>query len=317
MSRQMGMKLLERLLEELGDMLAKMGMSREAIDKLMEGMEANREALAEQIAQHVGSSLAQQRAETQPDPRKESADLMHRPFSSLSESEAQVLRTQVRRLAAQLRSRAALRRKRGKSGVLDAKKTLRANLRYGGVPMELKFKVRHLKPKLLLVCDVSTSMRPVVEFLLRMIYELQDQVATAHSFAFIDDLESITEDFAEHTPDRALEEVLTRLRPGYYNTDLGNSLDTLMMRHSGTVDHRTTVVFFGDAPQKKKKTSQDLMDRVKRRCRRVIWFNPEHPRQWGTGDSDMLEYLPYASTVHRVSNMAELTAAVDRLFTGR
>ncbi len=315
MMRQLGMQLLEQLMAQLAELLAELGMSREAIDQLLAGMQANREALAEQLAQHVGASIARQRAENQPDRQEQAVDLMQCPFKSLSESEAELLREQIRRLVSQLRSRAALRRKKGKSGLLDVKKTLRTNLRYGGVPLELRFKTRHLKPKLLLICDVSTSMRAVVEFLLRMIYELQDQVASAHSFAFIDDLESISEDFAEYPPDVAIEVVLTRLRPGHYNTDLGNSLNTLMRHHAATIDHRTIVIFVGDARNNYNDPRLDLMDRIKRRSKRVIWLNPEHPRQWGTGDSDMLEYLPYANTVHRVSNMAELTAAVDRLLT--
>lgn len=315
MMRELGMQLLDQLMEQLPDLLKSLGMSQEAIDQLLEGMEANREALAEQIAQHAGASIARQRVENQPNEQEQAADLMHRPFKSLSEREAELLRDQVRRLAAQLRSRVALRQKRGKSGTLDVKKTLRANLRYGGVPMELKFKTRHLKPKLLLICDVSTSMRAVVEFLLSMVYELQDQVASAHSFAFINDLENISDDFADHQPEVAIEIVLTRMQPGYYNTDLGNSLNTLMQHYADTVDHRTTVIFVGDARNNYNDPRIDLMDRIKRRSKRVIWLNPEHPRQWGTGDSDMVLYLPYATAVHRVSNMAELTWAVDRLLT--
>lgn len=317
MMRQMGMQLLQELMEQLQELLAELGMSQEAIDQLMEGMRANREALAEQIAQHVGASMARQRVENQPDLKQQTVDLMDRPFKSLSEHEANLLREEVRRLAAQLRSRAALRRKHSKTGTLDAKRTLRANLRYGGVPIELKFKNRHLKPKLLLICDVSTSMRAVVEFLLRLIYELQDQVASAHSFAFIDDLASIDEEFAEYPPDVAIEVVLNRLRPGYYNTDLGNSLNTLMLRYAGAIDHRTTVIFVGDGRNNYNNPRLDLMEQIQRRGKRIIWLNPEHPRQWGTGDSDMLAYLPYAHAVHRVSNLAELTAAVDKLFTAR
>jgi len=315
MSRQLGMQLLEQLMEELSELLEELGMSREAIDELMEGMRANREALAEQIAQHVGASIARQRVDSQPQDKQDAVDLMHRPFRGLSEREADLLRDQVRRLAAQLRSRAALRQKRGKTGTLDAKRTLRTNLRYGGVPMELKFKSRRLKPKLVLICDVSTSMRAVVEFLLRMIYELQDQVARADSFAFIDDLENISTDFAEHPPDVAIDVVLTRLQPGYYNTDLGNSLNTLMHRFGDTINHRTTVIFVGDARNNYNNPRLDLMDQIKRRGKRIIWLNPEHPRQWGTGDSDMPAYLPYAHAVHRVSNLAELAAAVEKLLT--
>lgn len=317
MMRQLGMQLLEQLMKQLPDLLKQLGMSQQAIDDLMQDMEANRDALAEQISRYVGSNMARRRVEEHKQRRESADDIMHHPFDRLTEREAELLRQEIRRLVSQLRSRAALRRKRNKSGTLDPKKTLRANLRYGGVPLELKYKSRHLKPKLVLVCDLSTSMRNVVSFLLHMVYELQDQVSSTHSFGFVSDLGNIGEDFAEHPPGEAIEIVLARpdLQPGYYSTDLGNSLNTLMMDFAGTIDHRTTVIFVGDGRNNYRNPRLDLMDQIKRRSKRVIWLNPEHPRQWGTGDSDMLAYLPFASAVHRVSNMAELAAAVDKLLT--
>lgn len=317
MRRQLGLDLLNQLMEKLADLLEQAGMSQESINNLMDDMEANQEALAEQIGRFVGQSINRQQVENQPERREQAADLMQRPLQHLSQAEAELLREQLRRLIAQLRSRAALRRRKAKNGILDAKKTIRANLRYGGVPLELQFKQRRLKPKLLLICDVSTSMRAVVEFLLRMIYELQDQVAQARSFAFIDDLEDISQDFAEYPPHVAVKTVLTRLRPGYYNTDLGHSLTTLMQHYADAVDHRTTVIFVGDARNNYNDPRLDLAEQIQRRSRRVIWLNPEHPRQWGTGDSDMPAYVPFAHAVYRVSNLAELTAAVDRLLTQR
>ncbi|HMQ50868.1 MAG TPA: VWA domain-containing protein [Anaerolineae bacterium] len=319
MMRELGMQILEQLMQQLPGQLQQQGMSQDRIDQLMEDMEANKEALAEQIARFVGRSIAEQRAEEDQRNRQtqQPDDLMHRPFDRLSEEDANRLKQEVRRLVAQLRSRAALRRKRAKSGTLDAKRTIRTNLRYGGVPLELKFKYRHLKPKLVLVCDLSTSMRNTVSFLLRMIYELQDQVSSAHSFGFVSDLGNITEDFAQHPPDQAVEIVLARpdLQPGYYSTDLGNSLNTLMRDFAGSIDNRTTVVFVGDGRNNYRDPRLDLMDQIKRRGKRIIWLNPEHPQQWASGDSDMLDYFPFAAAVHRVSNMAELAQAVDKLLT--
>lgn len=319
MMRELGMRLLEELMKQLPDLLKQAGMNQQSIDQLMEGMQENKEALAEQISRYVGRTVAEQRAEEAEQNRDmpQPDDLMHRPFDRLSEEEADELRQEIRRLVAQLRSRAALRRKRHKSGVLDAKKTIRTNLRYGGVPLELKYKRRQLKPKIVLVCDLSTSMRNTVGFLLRMVYELQDQISSTHSFGFVSDLGNITEDFAEHPPNEALEIVLARpdLQPGYYSTDLGNSLNTLMARFADTIDHRTTVVFVGDGRNNHRDPRLDLMQQIQRRSKRVIWFNPEHPRLWGTGDSDMIDYLPLANGVYRVNNMAELTQAIDKLLT--
>ncbi len=50
------------------------------------------------------------------------------------------------------------------------------------------------------------------------------------------------------------------------------------------------------------------------RARRVVWFNPESKYGWGTGDSDMLQYAQLVDTVHQVSNLRQLTEAVDKLF---
>jgi hypothetical protein len=317
MLRQMGLELLEQLMEALAALLAQMGMSQQSIDRILAGMEANRQALTQQIGQQLGAQAARDRAEAYPHRRQDVSGLMQRPFQNLTEREAELLRGEIRRLAARLRSRAALRRRRGKRGALDVKRLMRANLRYGGVPLELRFKTRHLKPKLVLICDISTSMRPVVDFLLRIIYELQDQVASARSYAFIDDLNDITPDFAAHRPDVAIETVLTRLPPGHYNTDLGRSLGTLLDQHAAAIDPRTTVIFVGDGRNNYNDPRLDLMEHIQRRVRRVIWLNPEHPGQWGTGDSDMLAYEPYADAVHRVSNLSELASAVDRLLTAR
>ena len=40
----------------------------------------------------------------------------------------------------------------------------------------------------------------------------------------------------------------------------------------------------------------------------------EATRQWGTGDSDMLEYYPLCDAVHVVRNLAQLSSAIDKLF---
>jgi uncharacterized protein with von Willebrand factor type A (vWA) domain len=315
MLQAMGWEELNDLLEQLWEELAKAGMSQGAIEELQEMMQANQEALAEQVGQYAGASIARQMA-TQP-PRRPGSDLMHRPFRDLSQAEADELRTQVRRLAARLRSRAALRHKRARSGVLDAKRTIRANLRYGGVPLDLQYKHRHLKPKLALICDVSTSVRHCAEFMLHLIYELQDQVAKARSFAFISDMVDISQDFADYQPEVAVEQVLTRMPPGFYNTDLGFSLNSFFHNHLDAVDRRTTVIFLGDGRNNFNNPRLDLVQTLKRRARRIIWLNPESPRLWGTGDSDALEYLPLCDAAYQVSNLAQLTQAVDRLLTGR
>ena len=131
MLRAMGMEQLQDLLEKLMQQLVEAGVGQQTQQQLGEAVEANAQAVGEQVNNFVGETITRQIAEQQPRPAQ-TADLMQRPFQSLSQQEANELRNQLRRLAAQLRSRASLRYKKGKTGILDPKRTIRTNLRYGG-----------------------------------------------------------------------------------------------------------------------------------------------------------------------------------------
>jgi uncharacterized protein with von Willebrand factor type A (vWA) domain len=177
----------------------------------------------------------------------------------------------------------------------------------------MRFKQRRLKPKLVVILDVSTSMRPVSEFFLRMIYELQDQVQKTRSFAFIDHLEDVTPDLAYKPIDEAVIVVLTKLPSGYYNTNLGYSLRQFEADHLDSVDSRTTMIVLGDGRNNYNDPALDVFSRMGRRARKLIWMNPEYQAQWGTGDSDMLAYGPLCHEVYQVRNLAQLADAIDRI----
>jgi uncharacterized protein with von Willebrand factor type A (vWA) domain len=300
------------LLDQLWEMLAEQGMDPDTIEQLKQQIAENQARLQEQLGEFAGQSIRDQQIE-EARRQRSSSELMERPFSSLTSSEMDLLREQVRRLSARLRTRAALRQKRGKQGKLDPKSTLRANLRYSGVPFEIRFKQRRLKPKLVTILDVSTSMRPVAEFFLRMLYELQDQIQKTRSFAFIDHLEDVTPDLTNLPIDQAVVVVLTKLPSGYYNTNLGYCLRQLEANHLDAIDSRTTVIVLGDGRNNYNDPALDTFNRICRRSRKLIWMNPEYPAQWGTGDSDMLAYQPYCHDVYQVRNLAQLTQAIDRI----
>jgi uncharacterized protein with von Willebrand factor type A (vWA) domain len=316
MLRRLGLESLAEQIEKLLEELARLGMTPQGQQAVLQLIAANRDALAEQIAQFVGQNIARQMSE-QPPQKMDGSDLMERPFNDLNQAEARELRHLVSRLAARLRTRAALRQKKGDGKTLDAKTTLRENLKTGGVPFDVHFKKKQLKPKFALICDVSTSMRPVAEFMLRLMYDMQDQVGKARSFAFNDHLEEVSNEFVGHRPDEAIPLVLHRIPPGYYATDLGNSLSNFCESFLDAIDRRTTVIFLGDGRNNFNDPRLDLFEFIKRRARRVVWFNPEESYLWGTGDSDMPQYAPLCDAVHQVSNLAQLGEAVDKLFGHR
>jgi uncharacterized protein len=310
MNRQNGMQQLQDLIEQLLQELREMGMSEQAVQEINQQLQENAEGLSEQIANYVGMSLAERMAEQEPDPKP---DLMDVPFSQLGQSEVDTIREEIRRLAARLRSRASLRQRRANSGQIDPRKMMRTNMRYGGVPIELKYHIKQVKPRLVLICDVSTSMRYCAEFLLTLVYELQDVVAKTDSFIFIDDLTDISMVFEEKQPQEAVGHVLMENPPGYYSTDLGNSLRTFDQDHMNKVSSKTTVIILGDGRNNYNNPRLDIAQDMGRRSRRLLWFCPEPQSQWGTGDSDMHQYAPLSNGVYKVTNLRELAGAVDAI----
>jgi uncharacterized protein with von Willebrand factor type A (vWA) domain len=318
MMQQMGFGHLEEKMRELVQQLQRMGMSQEAINKLTGMVEANKDALAEQISQQVGRQIGDQlakRRERRPDDFH-GPDLMHKSFDSLSGTETQMLRKEIQRLTAQLRSRAALRRKRGSDGKFDAKGTVRASQRFGGVPFELKFKKNKKKPSLVLICDVSNSMRAAVEFMLRVVYEMHDQVSRVRSFAFYGDLAEITMVMDGQRVEDAIDIAKRGIPSGPWRTDLGASLETFYQYHLSTVDHRTTVMFIGDGRNSYNNPRADLVQDLQRRAKQLVWLNPESQQAWNDGDSDMWSYYPYCDKVFQVRNLAQLSHAIDKMLAG-
>ena len=270
------------------------------------------QAMQEQINQFAGQRIAENLSRR---PRPDDTDgLMNLPFHALSDEDKRSLQREVKRLAAALRTRIALRQKRAKTGHLDSKATIRANLKYQGVPMEIRHRDRVRKPKIVVICDISTSMRFCSELMLSFLFALQGQVRKTHAFAFIDHLEYVSEEFMGADANDAIAAVLWRMPSGHYNTDLGGSLSDFDKEYLDTLNGQTTLIVVGDGRNNYNDPRLDLFSMMSRRAARTVWLNPEPPTLWH-GDSDMPKYAPLCSDVLKVSTLRELTSAVDQLLS--
>jgi uncharacterized protein len=129
MAQALKFKEVQDALEKLQELLAQMGMNKQRIDQMRQILQANQQSMMEQLRNYAGQQIAENMAESRPEDNVDA--LMNRPFNALSDKDMDILRKEVGRLAALLRSRVALRQKRAKSGHIDAKSTIRANLKHG------------------------------------------------------------------------------------------------------------------------------------------------------------------------------------------
>ena len=142
---------------------------------------------------------------------------------------------------------------------------------------------------------------------------MQDQVSRVRSFAFYGDLTEITMTMDSSRVEEAVDTARENIPGGPWQTDLGYCLETFHKLYLDAIDRRATVIVLGDGRNSYNNPRVDLLDNLRRRAKRLIWFNPESKRQWGTGDSDMFGYETVCDQVYVVRNLAQLSAAVDKL----
>ena len=222
------------------------------------------------------------------------------------------VKTLVRKMARRLASAHQRRLKIAKRGQLDARRTLGRSIRHDGVPASLVWRRRppH-KSRVMVICDVSSSVSEAARFLLQFLYALNDVLPRVRSFAFASCFDEISEDFQRYSPDVAVARVLDRLSGS--GTDYGEMLEGFLGLCEGQLDRHTTVIILGDARNNYLPERAELLGQVRRRVKQIWWLNPESRNQWNSGDAVMASYLPHCRVARRCANLNDLERVVDGL----
>ena len=228
---------------------------------------------------------------------------------------------QVHRVVSQLKRRLATRgrehRGRRRSPVVDVRRTMRASLETGGVPLDLKHRPsRPRRPELYVLCDVSTSVTSASVFFLSVLHALHDQFRKLRSFVFVERISEVTDLFAR---ERSFEAVSRAIGAdagvadvsGY--TDYGRVWLEFLDSVADDLDPRSTVIVLGDARTNGREPHADAFARVARQAGRTFWMNPEPRLYWNYGDSVMAAYEPWCDGVFECWTTKQLEAFVNAL----
>ncbi len=311
----MGLDGLGEELQNLRDTLDEMDLPPELRDLIDKLFEQRMKDLRDMIRRAVRMELEKQ-DHTQRE-RDRVATLSEKSFYYLSEDEMRRMKEAVAHLAQRLKNIVAVRRKRAKRGKFDVKATLRKNLQYGGIPFHIHFdrRVRE-RPQVVVLCDVSDSVRNVSRFMLQFVYSLQDLYSRVRSFIFVSDLGEITQLFESNETQEALTQALTgNVINVYAHSDFGTAFRQFHSDYLTAVNSRTTVIILGDARNNYNLPHEWVLRDIQQRAKQVIWLNPESKLTWGFGDSEMDRYLPFCDVVEECRNLNQLYRVVDHLVT--
>ncbi|MES2563874.1 MAG: VWA domain-containing protein [Pseudomonadota bacterium] len=233
-------------------------------------------------------------------------------LANLDRHHLERMRVLVRTMAKRLATRYARTRRRRNRGQLDVPRTLRRNMGWGGVPFLTEWKQKRIeKARVMVLCDVSGSVAWVSQFLLMFIYALTEVLSDIRSFAYSGSLIEVS-DILENKPiDDAIAQVLTLM--GFGSSNYGNALADFEEGWMKHVTNKTTVMILGDARGNGTDPRSDILERVAKRARRIIWLNPEFRSSWGSGDSDIYRYAPYCSLVRVCSTLNDMERVISDL----
>jgi uncharacterized protein len=208
---------------------------------------------------------------------------------------------QVHRVVAQLKRRLATsgheQRGRKRTQVVDMRRTMRASLETGGVPLRLRYRPkRPRRPEIYVLCDVSTSVTSASVFFLSVLHALHDAFRKLRSFAFVERIDEVTEIFDRERSFQAVSQKIAREAgvadvSGY--TDYGRVWMEFLERVSDDLDPRSTVIVLGDARTNGREPHAAIFGRIAAQAGRTFWLNPEPRLYWNYGDSVMAAYEPY------------------------
>jgi len=240
-------------------------------------------------------------------------------LAPVSREDAARMEVAVRRLAERLRSRLVRRERSRRRGALAVRRTLRRNLGLDGLPARLVFRHRRPeRPDVVVLCDVSESVRHVTRLMLLFLYTLQSLFTRVRTFVFVSDLAEVTDRLREERdPTRAAQlAVAARAVNLAANSNYGRALRTFHDDFRGAVTRRTTVLVIGDGRNNYNAPEAWVLDELRRRARRVLWISPEPRAAWGMGDSEMPLYAARCSRVATVGSLEDLESIADVLVPG-
>lgn len=305
----------------LKDLLRRRAFDEDDVTPLQERLwrdefEARLEAFRQEVDSEIRRRAAEQRGLDRVADRSTRPPLEEVDFFRLSPEEQVRMRTEIRPLARRLATRVSVKRRHGRDGRLDVRKTVRRSLMTGGVPFDPSFKPRRPhKPELHVICDVSGSVASFARFTLLLVHTLQEQFSKVRSYAFIDTLDEVTELFERHEFSEAVRRMATEADLVWLDghSDYGNSLKVFHQRYADDVSLRATVLVLGDGRNNYRQTNSWVLQDLQKRARHVYWLNPEPLAFWDTGDSVVSNYGRYCDDTVEVRNLKQLSKFVERI----
>ena len=191
-------------------------------------------------------------------------------------------------------------------GRLYFRKTIRKSLESGGSLQKIIFKPKlRQKPKLTIVCDISGSMALNSLFGVTLLYGMVSKFTSIKAYVFIDGITEISKTLRSIKKNE-IETIFSRWSEFVKSdghSDYQTSFKELIELDSS---ENGTLIVIGDARNNYRNISEDLIEDLDEKYKKIFWINPEQRKYWNTGDSQMLKFEAINYKTAEVRNYKQL-----------
>ncbi|RKH14367.1 VWA domain-containing protein [Corallococcus sp. CA053C] len=275
------------------------------------------------VSRHVAAAMrkiedaarAEVRRQSEARIRRRTDSVLEKPLHLLTQAEVDQMEAAVRTLAEKLKSRLIRKQRSHRRGSLNVRRTLRRNMPWDGIPMVPQFRRRRPeRPELVVLCDVSDSVRNASRMMLLFMHTLQSLFVRVRSFVFVSDIGEVTHFFKDLDVSEAIDAATAgRTVSMSANSNYGRALADFTRDHLGSITRRTTVMIIGDGRNNYNASNAWALKDLRRKAKRLLWICPEERGNWGIGDSEMLTYEKHCHQAVVVTSVSDLSRIADQL----
>lgn len=215
-------------------------------------------------------------------------------FTSARKSDLEEMRKEIGPLARRLATKVNRHKASRQRGPLDFRRTVRASVSSGGVPLETHHRPRRpSRSDLVVLCDVSGSVANFANFTLMLVFALREQFNRVRAFTFVDEIHEVTDRFhpgADPVDTMASLAASAQYASLWGRTNYGRAFTRFAELHPDALTPKTNLLILGDARSNYSDLALPVLEQMVSDARHAWWLNPESPRHWNTGDSGAAEY---------------------------
>lgn len=237
-------------------------------------------------------------------------------LSTLTDDEKELVKLSIRKWARKLALRPGSRWKTSRRGSIDISRIIQQSVQWDGIIYRLSYLQKMPRaPELVVICDVSNSMAPFVEFLIYMVTCLRARFRKIRVFFFIDSVWDVSDSVWDDDLDGVKQAIASwgrKASSGF--TDYGVVFRELAEDKLRDLSSRAILVIMGDGKNNYRPAQTEYIAHISSRVRYVFWLNPLDSKEWNEPDNLMKEYQKYCSKVFRCRSASDLQRIVKDVF---